>query len=52
MSEYYEVTLGGIFGIFLPNGASGYQLASVGPRKLMKKIKYFILSMGMGFWLL
>ena len=27
----------------------GCKLASVGPRKLIKKINYFILSIGMGF---
>ena len=32
----------------LKNGI-GYKLASVGPRKLIKKINYFILSIGMGF---
>ena len=49
--ESYEGSLGGSLGNFWPNGASGCQLASVGPRKLIKMINYFILSMGMGFWL-
>ena len=30
--------------------ASGCQLASVGPRNLTQMIKYYILSMGMGFY--
>ena len=55
MEEYYPESFqsapGGIFGIFDHKNDSGCQLASVGPRKLIKKINYFILSMGICFWL-
>ena len=40
---------GGSFGKFDYKNSSGCQLASVGPRNLIKKIKFYIPSMGMGF---
>ena len=46
-----EGIVGGSLGNFWPSGASGCQLASVGPSKLIKKINYVIISMGMGFLL-
>ena len=49
--ESYEGSPGVSLGKYWPNGASGCQLASVGPRKWIKLINYFILSMGMSFWL-
>ena len=36
-------------GNFYTKNGIGYKLASVGPRKLIKNINYFILSLGMGF---
>ena len=47
--EYFQSTLGSSFGNFDQKEASGCHLASVGPRKLTKMIKFYILSMGMGF---
>ena len=47
--KYYEGSPRGSLEKFWPNGASGCQLASVGPSKLIKKINYFILSLGMHF---
>ena len=35
--------------ILATKNASGCQLASVGPRNLTKMIKFYIVSMGMGF---
>ena len=53
MVEYYpnsfQSTPGGSFGNFDHINVSGCKLASVGPRKLIKKINYFILSIGMRF---
>ena len=47
--KYFKGTHVGILGMFDHKNASGCQLASVGPRKLTKMIKFYILSMGMGF---
>ena len=47
--KYYKGTPRGTFDKFWPSGASGCQLANVGPINLTKMIKFDILSMGMGF---
>ena len=48
--ESYEGDPGGSLQIFWPNGASGYQLASVEHRKLIKK-KLFYPKYGNGFFI-
>ena len=47
--KYFQSTPGGNLGKFDQKNASGWQLASVGPRKLTKMIKYYILSVRMDF---
>ena len=49
LSKYFQSARGGIFGKFEFINGIGYKLAIVGSRKLIKKINYFILSIGMGF---
>ena len=47
--ESFQIAPGGSLGMFYLKNASGCQLASVEPRNLTKMIKFYILSMGMGF---
>ena len=47
--EYFQSAHGGNLGKFDHKNAIGCQLASAGPRNLTKMIKFYILSMGMGF---
>ena len=47
--EYFEGAPIGSLGKFDHKEPSGCQLASVGPMNLTKMIKFYILSMGMGF---
>ena len=47
--EYFKGAPVGSLGKFDHKNASGCQLASVGPRNLTKMIKFYIVSMGMGF---
>ena len=47
--KYFQSARGGILGNFDHINGIGCKLASVVPRKLIKKIKCFLLSIGMGF---
>ena len=47
--KYFQSAPGGSLGNFDQNEASGCQLANIGPRNLTKMIKFYILSMRMGF---
>ena len=47
--KYFQSAPAIIFGKFDHRNGIGYKLSSVGPRKLIKKVNYFILSIGMGF---
>ena len=48
--EYFKGAPVGSLGKFDQKNASGCQLASVGPRKLTKMIKFYIQSMEIGFY--
>ena len=47
--ESFQSTLRGSFGKFDHRNGSGCKLTTLGPRKLIKKINYCILSIGMCF---